>query len=115
MAEKGTNLHHHFWTRRDWTERRIDKLVRDHPLSKSIMDIRIHSELHRHVEPVKPPVEREMSSRVFRMLQDAKTSYTPLDAAKMMADAGIPELSSHLRKQIPFLELSKEALRKRVV
>lgn len=113
--EKGTNLHHHFWTRRDWTERKIDKLVRDHELSKSIMMIPIHSELHRFVEPIKPPIEREMSERVFRMLQDARGSYTPLDAAKMIVDAELPELSDHLNRQIPFLELSKSALTKRIL
>ena len=112
---RGENLHHHFFTRADWKTRKIDKLVRDHELSKSIMDMGIHSDLHRFVEPIKPPIERAMSERVFGLLNNMKGSYTPLDATKMLIDYDLPDISEHLNKQIPFLELSKDALRKRVV
>ena len=113
--DKETNIHHHFYTRRDWTERKIDALVRNHELSKSIMLIPIHNELHSYVDPIKPPVEREMSERVFRLLQDSKGSYTSLDAAKMLRDAELPDLSEHIGKQIPFLELSKNAFARRTL
>lgn len=112
---RSENIHHHFWTRADWTTRKIDKLVRDHELSKSIMDMGIHCDLHRYVEPIKPPIEREMSGRVFRLLNDMKGSYTALDAAKMLADYNLPDLSEHLNQQIPFLELSKKALARRYI
>lgn len=112
---RGENIHHAFWTRADWHKRKIDKLVREHDLSKIVMDIGIHSDLHRFVEPIKPPIERAMSERVFLLLNDMKGSYTPLDAVKSLSESNLPDLSEHLNKQIPFLELSRDALKRRVI
>lgn len=110
-----SDIHHHFFTRADWTKRKVDKLVRDHPLSKSLMHIPEHVDLHRYVEPLKPPVERYMSELVLRTLRAMPEQYMSLDAAKSLVDLDLHEISQHLNRQIPFLELSASALKRRMI
>lgn len=111
-----SDIHHLFWTRADWNAGKVTKLIRNERSSMIEMHKQTHMELHRHVEPVKPPVEREMAEKVLWAIRNLPTRYEGLDAVKAMRDAIRPEaeyLSDHLGRQVPFLELSKEALSKR--
>lgn len=114
-----TNLHHHFWTRSNWTERKVNKLIRDHPLSKSEMVVGIHNELHRYVEPVQAPVTREMGERVLWLIRDMPSYYTPIDASKSLReelyDTDAEYIAEQLNRQIPFLELSARALKQTII
>lgn len=116
MARNPEVDYHHFnYTRAQYCSTKLGKLIRDHVLSGMIMLKPIHVDLHRNVEPSKPPESLLMREKVYGMLQNAKGSYEPLDAAKMMSEAGIPELSDNIRRQIPFLELSVNAMKRRTL
>lgn len=119
MREKEINEHHHEYTRNDWHRDKVNKLIRLHAFSRSLMYVPIHVELHKHVPPVAPPAERSMGEMILSRLRSLPTRYTSLDAAKNLRDTlydtDAAYIGAHLAKQIPFLELSKEELRKRVL
>lgn len=109
------DYHHFHYTRREHLEKKLNKLIREHPLSGQIMLRPIHNDLHANVEAVRPQQTRRMSAMVLNMLNDMKGSYTALDAAKFLSDQEITDLSPHLFRQIPFLELSASAIKRRVL
>lgn len=109
------DYHHFHYTRREHLETKLNKLIRNHPLSGVVMLRPIHNDLHAEVPPVRPQQTLRMSAEVLNMLNDMKGSYTPLDAAKALSEVEIPDLSEHLFRQIPFLELSASAMKRRVL
>ena len=112
------NRHHLFWQRRDWEAYKLSSEIRNNPLSIQMMNVGIHKELHFNVQPIAPP-----SAPVARMiLQDIyklNPRYTALDAAKSLEyslqDTEAQEYADHLGKQIPFMELSVNAMKRRSV
>lgn len=114
-----TNIHHHFYTRADYNRTKVGKLIRNHELSKSEMLVPIHNELHRYVEAVEAPITRVMAERVLFIIRELPIRYTSLDAAKTLRDSlydtDLDYLSDQLNRQIPFLELSRKALARRII
>lgn len=114
-----TDNHHLWWTRADWNKTKINKLIRNEPNSQVEMYIPEHRELHRFVEPITPPVIREMSERVLILTRELPGHYSALDKVKSLRDdlckGETKYLSEHLGRQIPFLELSGNALKRRVL
>jgi len=112
-----TNLHHEFWEARHWKSYSIASQIREHHLSKIVMAVPIHNELHRFVEPVEPPRTPQIGRSVLQLLNEYPMTYTPLDAAKALRDdlydTDAEYLSDHMNNQIPFLELSMRVLKQR--
>lgn len=116
---KETDNHHLFYTRASWNSSKINKLVRNEPRSQIEMHVPSHRELHRHVEPLTPPVIREMSERVLWLIRGIPTRYTALESVKYVRDELEGEetdyISKHLDRQIEFIELSTSALKRTMI
>lgn len=101
---------------REWRKYRMAQLIRCSGIMQSLMVVDIHNDLHAHVPPIPPP-SADGSRLILNHLEDMPRRYTPLDVAKSLrtdlrgTEAG--ELSTHLGRQIPFLELSARALKRR--
>ena len=110
-----TNEHHEFWEARQWRKYRLSAQIRNHELSKSIMAVPIHNELHSYTPPMLPPTA-EIGRLVLSHLNQLPMRYTSLDAAKSIYNElheEAPEVSEHIGRQIPFLLLSAKALKQR--
>lgn len=112
-----TSLHHLYWQARDWKKYNLANLIRTHELSKQIMRVSDHRELHAHCPPTAPP-SAAMARTLLSHIYDLPRSYKALDAVKSiyyeLPDV-MPEYAEHVGRQIPYLELSAKALRRRVV
>lgn len=112
-----TDLHHLFWTRANWNKQRLTKQIRDASISKVEMYVPAHRELHRHTEPIAPP-GFEMSKKVLQIVQELPTHYSALENVQNLRDNLLEvdeDLSNHLDRQIPFIELSTRALKRRLL
>lgn len=114
-----TNLHHLYWERRRWNAVSSNKLLRNDKSSQIELHVPAHRELHCHVEPLLPPIIGVMAKKALELVHGLETPYSGLDAVRKMADTfeenELFDFSEHLNRQIPYIELSVEALRKRVL
>jgi hypothetical protein len=53
--EKGYNKHHTRWVRREWLMSSVTRKIREHPGMIIPLLKAEHNELHREIEPVRPP------------------------------------------------------------
>ncbi len=113
-----TNLHHLYWTARDWRKYRLSSEIRNHELSKYEMVVGVHNELHAYVPPETAP-SAAVGRMVLGNLLDLPDHYSALDASKLLVDelygTEAQHISDHLYRQIPFLELSAKAMKRRHV
>lgn len=81
------------------------------------MEVGTHRELHVYCRPIEP-LSAPMARIVLANLSDIPRHYGALDTAKALRDDlydTVPDISEHLGRQIPFMELSARALRTRSV
>lgn len=118
MALVETNRHHLWWQRRNFEAFKLSSEIRNHPLSIQVMTLPIHAELHHHVEPIAPP-SAPVARMILQNIYKLNPRYTALDAAKSLEyslqDTEAQEYADHLGKQIPFMELSVNAMKRRSV
>ena len=82
------------------------------------MTLPIHNELHHYVGPISPP-SAHIARLILQNIYPLKDSYTGLDTAKSLVqdlyDTEASEYADHLDRQIPFMELSLRAMKRRIV
>ena len=111
------NLHHIWYQARDFKRYNLSNLIRTHEQSKVVMTVHEHNELHANCPPIAVPSAR-LARKVLALINEEPTSHTPLDTVKMLSDElydDAEDYSDFLYKQIPFIELSNRALRRRVL
>jgi hypothetical protein len=110
-----TNLHHSFWKRADYNSERTSRLVRNDGRTHFIMPVALHRELHANIEPVERPTE-QVGRFILDRLKSQPRRYTNLDRMKDMSERLHDRdwaLSDVLDRQVPFIELSVEAMKRR--
>lgn len=111
-----TNRHHLFWTKAEYNKGNVTRLIRNHHLSIQEMVVDIHRDLHANIAPVSPP-EIKVARGVLFLLNNAHRRSKPLYMANKISeslhDTEADYLATQLDEQIPFIELSLEAMKKR--
>lgn len=81
------------------------------------MPVALHNELHANIEPAERPTKK-VGHFILDRLKSQPNRYTNLDRMKDMSERLYDRdwaLSDVLDRQIPFIELSMEAMKKRLV
>ena len=82
------------------------------------MYVPVHNELHHYIRPIEPPAAN-VARIILSSLNGVPARYDALETAKSLVqelwDTEASEYAEHLDKQIPFMELSKNALKRRRV
>ena len=112
-----TNLHHIWYQARDFKRYNLSNLIRTHEQSKVVMTVHEHNELHANCPPIDVP-SAHLARKVLALINNEPTSHTPLDTVKMLSEElydDAEDYSDFLHRQIPFIQVSIDALKRRML
>lgn len=110
-----SNLHHSFWKRADYNQERTSRLIRNDHRTHFILPVEVHDELHANIEPVERPTLK-VGLFILDRLKSQPNKWTNLDRLEDLSERLHDRdwgLSDVLDRQIPFLEVGIEALKRK--
>jgi hypothetical protein len=109
------NNHHLWYSRRDMLSFRLSAELRNHEKSQIILPVDIHNELHATIHSMPIP-SASMARLALHHIHNLPKQYTSLDVTRSLIDEfhDKPQ-GEHLARQMPFLLLGSEALKRSYV
>jgi hypothetical protein len=109
------NNHHLWYSRRDMLSYSLSTQIRNHEKSQIRLSIDIHNELHANISSMPVP-SASMARLVLHHVNSLPKSYDTLDVTKSLTDRFYDKpQGEHLARQMPFLLLGSEALKRSYV